>query len=79
MSINRRDVLAAGVALLSTTALAPLNTFTYSYHDIQLVVPFSPSGATYVFGRLWAEKMKPFLFTLVTKNQGSSGDVTIAS
>ena len=43
------------------------------------MVPFSPGGATDVVGRLWAEKMKPVLGTVVTENRGGGGGVTGAS
>ena len=42
-------------------------------------MPFSPGGATDVVGRLWAEKMKPLLGTVVTENRGGGGGVTGAA
>jgi tripartite-type tricarboxylate transporter receptor subunit TctC len=73
--MNRRDVLAAGVASLSTAALAPLSALAYPDRIIRLVVPFSAGGATDVVGRLWAEKMKPLLGTVITENRGGGGGV----
>jgi tripartite-type tricarboxylate transporter receptor subunit TctC len=73
--MNRRDVLAAGVASLSTAALAPLSALAYPDRIIRLVVPFSAGGATDVVGRLWAEKMKPILGTVVTENRGGAGGI----
>ena len=64
--MNRRDVLAGGLAVLSAAMPAP-RTLAYPDRAIRLVVPFSPGGATDVVGRLWAEKMKPFLGTVVTE------------
>lgn len=76
--MNRRDVLAGGVAMLSAAMPAP-RTLAYPDRAIRLVVPFSPGGATDVVGRLWAEKMKPFLGTVVTENRGGGGGVTGAT
>jgi tripartite-type tricarboxylate transporter receptor subunit TctC len=77
--MNRRDVLAAGVASLSAATLAPLTTLAYPDRTIRLIVPFSPGGATDVVGRLWAERMKPLLGTVVTENRGGGGGVTGAA
>src|SRR5262245_66146392 len=76
--MNRRDVLASGVACLAAGALG---THARAYPDrtIRLVVPFSPGGATDVVGRLWAEKIKPLLGTVVTENRGGGGGVTGAA
>jgi tripartite-type tricarboxylate transporter receptor subunit TctC len=38
-----------------------------------LIVPFSPGGATDVAARLWAEKMKNGLGTVVVENKGGGG------
>jgi len=58
--------------------LAPRG-FAYPDRVIKLVIPFSPGGATDVVGRLWAEKMKPVLGTVVTENRGGGGGVTGAA
>jgi len=76
--MNRRDVLAGGLAALSVALSAP-RTLAYPDRVIRLVVPFSPGGATDVVGRLWAEKMKPVLGTVVTENRGGGGGVTGAA
>ncbi len=72
-AMNRRGVLAAGLASLSTAALARPAFAQAKYPDrpVRLVVPFSPGGATDVVGRLWAEKMKPVLGTVVTEHAGA--------
>jgi tripartite-type tricarboxylate transporter receptor subunit TctC len=77
--MNRRDVLAGGLAALSAAMAAPRSTLAYPDRAVRLVVPFSPGGATDVVGRLWAEKMKPFLGTVVTENRGGGGGVTGAT
>ena len=80
-AMNRRDLLAAGLASLSTAALArpALGQARYPDRPVRLVVPFSPGGATDVVGRLWAEKMKPVLGTVVTENRGGGGGATGAA
>jgi tripartite-type tricarboxylate transporter receptor subunit TctC len=78
--MNRRELLAAaGAASLSAALLAPGAAWAYPDRTIRLVVPFSPGGATDVVGRLWAEKMKPVLGTVVTENRGGGGGVTGAA
>ena len=77
--MNRREFLAAGAASLSAATLAPLTALAYPDRVIKLIVPFSPGGATDVVGRLWAEKMKPVLGTVVIENRGGGGGVTGAS
>ena len=76
--MNRREVLAGGLCALSAAVLAP-RSLAYPDRPIRLVVPFSPGGATDVVGRLWAEKMKPVLGTVVTENRGGGGGVTGAA
>jgi tripartite-type tricarboxylate transporter receptor subunit TctC len=77
--MNRREFLATGLTSLSAAALAPLSALAYPDRIIRLVVPFSPGGATDVAGRLWAEKMKPLLGTVVTENRGGAGGLTGAA
>ena len=77
MSMNRRGMLASGLSALSV-AMATRG-FAYPDRVIKLIVPFSPSGATDVVGRLWAEKMKLVLGTVVTENRGGGGGVTGAA
>jgi tripartite-type tricarboxylate transporter receptor subunit TctC len=80
-AMNRRDVLAAGLTSFAAAALArpALAQARYPDRPVRLVVPFSPGGATDVVGRLWAEKMKPLLGTVVTENRGGGGGATGAS
>jgi tripartite-type tricarboxylate transporter receptor subunit TctC len=77
-AMDRREVLATGLASLSAVAL-PSMALAYPDRTTKLVVPFSPGGATDVVGRLWAEKMKPLLGTIVTENRGGGGGVTGAA
>src|ERR1700704_4660913 len=74
--MNRRDVLATGAACLATTAAAPLSALAqarYPERPIRLVVPFAPGGATDVAGRLWADKIKPLIGTVIVENRASGG------
>jgi tripartite-type tricarboxylate transporter receptor subunit TctC len=71
--MNRREVLAGGLSALSSMLAS--RSFAYPDRVIRLVVPFSPGGATDVVGRLWAEKMKSVLGTVVTENRGGGGGV----
>jgi tripartite-type tricarboxylate transporter receptor subunit TctC len=76
--MNRRKMLAGALSAMAG-AMAASRGFAYPDRVIKLVVPFSPGGATDVAGRLWAEKMKPVLGTVVTENRGGGGGVTGAA
>jgi tripartite-type tricarboxylate transporter receptor subunit TctC len=76
--MNRRNLLTAAAAL-TASALPAVRAPGYPDRPIRLVVPFSPGGATDVVGRLWAEKMKPLIGTVVTENRGGGGGVTGAA
>ena len=74
--MKRRDLLAFGLASLSGHALAPFTAFAqgaYPERPIKLIVPFAPGGVVDVVGRLWAEKVKSQLGTVVIENQGGGG------
>src|SRR5882762_7396599 len=79
--MNRRDVLASGVASLAATALAALPAWAqgkYPERPIRLMVPFSAGGVVDAVGRQWADRVKPHLGTIVVENQGGAGG-TIAT
>jgi tripartite-type tricarboxylate transporter receptor subunit TctC len=74
--MNRRELLKrSGAALVAATAAPFSATAQGRYPDrpIKLIVPFSPGGATDVAGRLWAEKIKPLVGTVVIENKASGG------
>src|SRR6201987_4816224 len=76
--MNRRGALGGGLGVLGPPRAAQ-RFWPYPDRAIRLVVPFAPGGATDVVGRLWAEKMKPVLGTVVTENRGGGGGVTGAA
>src|SRR4051812_8962846 len=74
--MKRRDLLALGLAALSTPAWAPRLTFAqakYPDRPIRLVIPFTPGGVNDAVGRPWADKMKSLLGTVVVENIGGAG------
>jgi tripartite-type tricarboxylate transporter receptor subunit TctC len=84
--MNRRDLLAAGLAFLpmsaATALLAPYRAGAqgrYPDRPIRLIVPFAPGGATDVVGRLWAERIRPNLGTVIIENKASGGGALGAS
>lgn len=74
----RRELIALGLAGISAHVLAPLAAFAqakYPDRPIRMIVPFAPGGVVDAVGRLWAEKVKPTLGTIVIENQGGGGGV----
>jgi tripartite-type tricarboxylate transporter receptor subunit TctC len=73
--MRRRDLLALGLATLSTHARTrgAIAQSAYPERPIRLIVPFPPGGGYDAVGRPWAEKMKPLLGTVVVENQGGGG------
>ncbi len=76
--MDRRSLLASGLPpwrqrrCRSRPAPIPTATSASSCRS-------PPGGATDVVGRLWAERMKPLLGTVVTENRGGGGGVTGAA
>src|ERR1700741_4744484 len=75
---DRRQFLREGLAAAAATAL-PTAALAYPDRPIRLIVPFSPGGATDVAARLWAEKMRSGLGTVVVENKGGGGGALGAS
>src|SRR5438045_9367561 len=74
-TLHRRAVLASGSSALVALATPWSVSAQGRYPDrpIRLIVPFAPGGATDVAGRLWGEKMKASLGTVVIENKASGG------
>jgi tripartite-type tricarboxylate transporter receptor subunit TctC len=73
--MNRREILGGGLAL-SASALTPLPAFAqakYPERPIRLVVPFSAGGVVDAVARQFAERIKPYLGTIVVENVGGAG------
>ena len=76
--MKRRDLLSLGLASVSAHVLVPRFAFAqsaYPAHPIKLIVPFQPGGVVDAVARLWGEKVKPTLGTIVIENQGGGGGV----
>ena len=70
--MNRREFVKTASATAAATAL-PAAAWAYPDRPIRLIVPFSPGGATDVAARLWAERIKAPLGTVVIENKGGGG------
>jgi tripartite-type tricarboxylate transporter receptor subunit TctC len=80
--MHRRDVLAFGLASVSTAALRSLPASaqaTYPERPIRLVVPRAAGGVVDVVARLWAERAKPQLGGIMIENQGGGGGTIAAT
>jgi len=79
--MNRRELLALGLASLPASALLPMLAFAqgkYPERPIKLMVAFSAGGVNDVVARQWAERVKTLLGTVYVENQGG-GSGTIAT
>ena len=72
--MKRRDILTLGLlaALLTAATSAPAQA-PYPNRPVRLVIPSVPAGVHDVIGRLWAERVKPQLGTIVIDNRGGGG------
>lgn len=66
------SLLAASAAFLISTAGAFAED-RYPERPITLVVPSPPGGVHDVIGRVWAERIRPQLGTIVVENRGGAG------
>ncbi len=71
--MRRRDVLALGVAAVPALAWQAVAQDGYPNRPVRLVIPSVPAGVHDVIGRLWAERVKPILGTVVIDNRGGGG------
>ena len=78
--MNRRELLAAASLPFSAALLRPrLARAAYPEHPIRLIVPFAAGGASDVVGRLWAQRVRGNLGTVVIENKASGGGALGAS
>ncbi len=76
--MNRREVILCTVSALATAGLASAASAQTDYPNrpIKLIVPFAAGGIVDVTARLWAEKVRSLLGTVVIENQGgASGSI----
>ena len=76
--MNRREIILGATSALAAVGLAPpvWAQADYPNRPIRLMVPFAPGGVTDVAARIWAEKVRPSLGTIVIENQGgASGSI----
>ena len=75
--MKRHGVLTLGVlilaALAASIAAPALAQERYPARPIRLVIPSVPAGVHDVIGRVWAERVKPQLGTIVVDNRGGGG------
>ncbi len=72
--LKRRDVLLLSLTATLVPALAPARAQDrYPNRPVRLVIPSVPGGVHDVIGRLWAERVKPILGTIVIDNRGGGG------
>jgi tripartite-type tricarboxylate transporter receptor subunit TctC len=80
--MRRRDFIALGLAAVwarNFLALRQALADTYPNRPIRLIIPFPPGGGFDAVGRPWAEKIQPFLGTIVVENEGGGGSSLGAS
>jgi tripartite-type tricarboxylate transporter receptor subunit TctC len=73
--MRRRDFIASGsaVGLASLVPITALGQATYPTKPIHLVVPTSPGGVHDVIGRIWADRVKSELGTIIVENRAGGG------
>ena len=76
--MNRRVMLAAGLALAAASALSPFAAQAQSQfpsRPIRVVIPFPPSGVMDIVGRMWVQRATPLLGTMVVENRPGAGGI----
>jgi tripartite-type tricarboxylate transporter receptor subunit TctC len=80
--MRRRDVLAVGLSSASWALPGGLCAFaqgSYPEQPIRLIVPRSAGGVVDVVARLWADRMRGELGTIVVEDQGGGGGTIAAA
>ena len=81
VTMSRGRNIARALWTLSVFAFAALPTRAFAQQDypnrtIKMIVPFAAGGVVDLIGRLWADRMKLLLGTVVIENQGgASGSI----
>ena len=70
MTFCKSGLAAAAAQALPRTAFAQAK---YPDRPVRLIVPFPPGGAFDTIGRPWADRIKPYLGTMVIENIGGAG------
>ena len=73
--MRRRDALLLGMMAAVAPPWPAFAQEPYPSRPIRLVIPSVPAGVHDVIGRLWAERVKPILGTIVIDNRGGGGGV----
>jgi tripartite-type tricarboxylate transporter receptor subunit TctC len=73
--MKRRDVLKFGLLGAALPLGRAFAQEPYPNRPVRLVIPSVPAGVHDVIGRLWAERVKPILGTIVVDNRGGGGGV----
>ena len=77
--MKRCGIVLCALSALAATVLLPAGALAqsdYPNRTIKLIVPFAAGGVVDVIGRLWADKVKPQLGTVVVENKGgASGSI----
>jgi len=73
MQFSRRHVLATATSAAALLSASASRADTYPDHPIRLIVPFPPGGAFDTLGRPWADRIKPYLGTVMIENIGGGG------
>src|ERR671930_390318 len=72
--MRRRDFITGGsAALASLSPLASRAQSGYPSKQIHLIVPTSAGGVHDVIGRIWADRVKSSLGTIVVENRAGGG------
>jgi tripartite-type tricarboxylate transporter receptor subunit TctC len=80
--MRRRDILILGLSSASIVSLNTCSAFAqgrYPEQPIRLVVPRSAGGVVDVVARLWADRVRSQLGTIVIENQGGGGGTIAAA
>jgi len=77
--MKRRSLLGLGIGIVALSMLgaAPRPAGAqgaYPTRTIRLVIPFAPGGETDLIGRIWAQKVAPFVGgSIIVDNRGGGG------